>query len=171
MLVLFLFHVVSCMPLFLFPSITEICCLSFLISPHLNSLFTFTIDFRFHLTELKWLVQNKLHVNLLVAKRHANNWQPRQRVNQRRVYVEKPPLLTRAEHRSFDRRAASRSRIVSVRVRSLCVKFVVTKNQRNCWSASCHFNGLCVKSPRTSRPICVFNRLRSEHFRRLAKRT
>ena len=50
---------------------------------------------------------------------------------------------------------ASRSRIVIGRVPSPFVRSVVTRRAPNCSSANCPSSAWCVKSHRTSRPICV----------------
>ena len=69
--------------------------------------------------------------------------------------------------RSTDAGHRSHSRVD--RVPSLCVRFVVIKNRPNYSFASSHFNGSSVKSPRTSKPICVFNRLPLAHCKKQAK--
>ena len=102
----------------------------------------------------QWPVQNKLLVNLPVARRLVNNWLP-SLPSRRLVKLLWVPscLAFSSSLKPFYRLplVVWRSPIVSGPELSLFVKFVVIKNPPNCLFANSPFNDLFVKLLRTSR--------------------
>ena len=103
--------------------------------------------------EASWLVQSKPHVSLLVERHHASSWPQR--------------LLARARPRP----EASRSLTGTGQELSLFVRSDVTRRAPSSSSENSPSSVWFVRSPRTSRPICVSRALPSWLSRRLPKLT